>query len=112
MAQESRDYQAACDYMNRAKIRECYVAEPGAPETLRDAGMIPYIGMGLPTEPAEATAFQVFMSGWEKTEGVMILMPEPDFDADLRVGIAADNERALRNLLLAFPAGKVGFFYV
>ena len=54
--------------------------------------------------------YQLFVSGWPQLEGVMILTPTQKCDADLEIEIAATNERALKDLLLSFPRGKVGLF--
>ncbi len=118
MATTTTDYAAVLDFINRSKLKDCFIPTPAIPDLLRDdqnlLGTIPYLDLGLPREAAEGAAakFQVFATGWTQLEGVMLLTPETEFDADIRVGLAATNERALRDLLLAFPPGKVGFFYL
>jgi tRNA G18 (ribose-2'-O)-methylase SpoU len=123
MATETTDYTAVLDFIQQTKLRECYRPTPDIPDELRDEAnllsVIPYLGLGLSAEygkeqGAEAASpqFQAFAAGWTELEGVMLLTPEPKFDADMRVAIAARNERALRDLLRAFPAGKRGFFYL
>src|SRR4051794_36183822 len=118
MAVETTDYVEALDFINHAKIRDCYIPTPTAPPQFQDERqlleLIPYLGLGLKagTAPGGAPAARAFATGWTGIEGVMLLQPEPEFDADLRASLAADNERALRDLLLAFPPGQVGFFYL
>jgi len=123
MATATTDYRAVLDFIDQAKLRDCFLASSEVPLPLREErkllGTIPYLDLGLTAEvgkglaPAQETPkYQVFATGWTELEGVMVLTPETEFDADVRVGLAATNERALRDLLLAFPAGKVGFFYL
>ncbi|MCA1596817.1 MAG: RNA methyltransferase [Chloroflexi bacterium] len=114
MASLTTEYEAAFSYMQRAKRHDCRVADPDAPELL-DSVNIGYLshglggGNGVPASVQENV--QVFATGWTNLDGIMIVAPEPDFNADRRVCIAASNERALQDLLLSFPAGLVGFFY-
>src|SRR5581483_4333982 len=117
MAMETTDYAAALEFIRQTKRRACYLPTPAAPEGLHDT--IPYLGLGLTADYdtkketlPETERIQVFASGWTELEGVMLLKPETEFDADVRVALAARNERALRDLLLAFPPGKLGFFYL
>jgi hypothetical protein len=103
------DVAAAHAFIGEVKLRDCYLDDPAAPPMFEDSAQrgrhIPYMSTGS-IKP------QCFVSGWPGTQGVMLLAEEPDFDADLRVVIAANNERALRDLLTAFPAGRTGFFYL
>lgn len=55
--------------------------------------------------------YQVFTTGWQCLDGVMLMMPEDTFDADYRVYLTAATERGLRELLLAFPRRGTGMFY-
>ncbi len=120
MATETTDYAAVLHFLEEAKIRECYVPTPEAPDELREPSrlldVIPYLGLGLTAdyrqEAGEDPRFRAFATGWTELEGVMLLTPETDFDADVRVALAAKNERALRDLLLSFPTGKLGFCYL
>jgi hypothetical protein len=57
-------------------------------------------------------SLRVFASGLTEVEAVLAFAPEPEFDADLRAVVAATNERALRDVLLAFRRGQLGFFDV
>lgn len=118
MAQLTTDFKAALDYIAQAKRKQCLVPDEHLPEPWWTNPDIPYLGVGLSGDyrrflqtgqwPAE---YQVYATGWDSLDGVMIVREEPEFDADLRVGIAAENERALRDLLLKFPRGRIGFFY-
>jgi len=123
MATVTSDYAAVLDFINRTKLGDCFLESPTVPLLLREEqnllGTIPYLDLGLAAEVGkdpdpvqEMPKYQVFATGWTELEGVMLLTPEMEFDADVRVGLAATNERALRDLLLTFPAGKVGFFYL
>lgn|GEM_PF-907740 len=111
MAVETRDWRAARALMDVAKVTECCTAPPEAPAWMREPDAVPYLCLGLPAEPTAESPFRVLASGWPDLEGVMVLAPENDFPADLRVGLVARSERALRDLLLAFPAGATGLFY-
>src|SRR3954463_12067778 len=99
MAVETTDYAAVLEFIGRAKLRDCYVPTPTAPSPFQDESqlveLIPYLGLGLKAKPApgEAPAARAFAAGWTGLEGVMLVQPEPDFDADLRASLAADNER-------------------
>jgi tRNA G18 (ribose-2'-O)-methylase SpoU len=118
MAIETTDYAAVLEFIHRAKLRHCYLPTPGAPPQFQDErqllDLILYLGLGLKTEPpaGEPPAARAFAAGWTSLEGVMLLQPEPEFDADWRASLTATSERALRDLLLAFPPGQVGFFYI
>lgn len=114
MATETHDYAAAMAFIERAKLRDCFIPAPHTPPWLGPT--VPYLGMGLrpdapPPAPGELPTFQVWASGWGQIEGVLIATPEVDFDADLKACVAATDERALRDLLLAFPRGALGLFY-
>ena len=56
------------------------------------------------------STYQVFTSGWQNIEGVMLMTSERKLDADYRVYVTATTERSLRELLLAFPRRSVGMF--
>src|SRR5262249_23648165 len=123
MAAETHDYEAVLRFINRAKAQECFVPSPEMPEPLCDElslpRLIPYLDMGLaedhgtpPESERGAGPIQVFATRWTELDGVMLVRPETEFQADVRVALAARNERALRDLLLSFPSGKVGFFYL
>ncbi len=111
LAVETQDWAAVRAFVDAAKVRECCTAPPDAPSWMHEPDGVPYLCLGLPPAPAEGTPFRVFATGWTDIEGVMILMPEPDFPADLRASVVARSERALRDLLLAFPRGTTGLFY-
>ncbi|HZP80390.1 MAG TPA: RNA methyltransferase [Chthonomonadaceae bacterium] len=111
MAAETTDYSAALAFLARSR------AEAGAVVPSEGVGHLPGampdldLGWTLrPGEPSESAGIRAFVTGWTKWEGVMLLAPEREFAADLRVALAARSERALRDLLLAFPYGKVGVF--
>jgi RNA methyltransferase, TrmH family len=117
MATETSDYAAVDRFIQSVKLRECFTPPPAAPEWMGDN--IPYLGLRVLTGPCvpfesvfNSPEAKVFISGWTEIEAVLAFAPEPEFDADLRVVVAATNERALRDVLLAFPRDRVGFFYV
>lgn len=55
--------------------------------------------------------YQVYTSGWQNIEGVMILHPEPEDEVDYNVILSAKTERSLRELLLKFPRCRIGNFF-
>ena len=57
-------------------------------------------------------AYEVFVTGWQRLEGVMLLEPEDTFDNDYRVHLATTTERSLRELLIAFPRRYTGLFHL
>ena len=57
-------------------------------------------------------AYQVFVTGWQRLDGVMLLEPEDTLDNDYRVHLTTTTERSLRELLLAFPRRYTGLFQV
>src|ERR1700723_3143863 len=103
MATATTDYSAVLDFLNRAKLRDCFLPSPEIPPLLSEEqnllSTIPYLDLGLasaieknPNTPEAEAKFQIFAAGWTELEGVMLLTPETEFDADLRVGLAATNE--------------------
>lgn len=110
MATLTSDLDAVQTFINQVKIRDCYIADDAAPTVLQDAGQrgqhIPYMSSGA------APLQQCYITGWPEIEGAMLLAEEQEFNADCRVIIAANSERALRDLLTTFPAGQTGFFYL
>lgn len=56
--------------------------------------------------------YQVLTAGWQKLDGVLLMTPEEVFDADYRVYLTATTERALTELLLAFPRRCAGIFHL
>ncbi|MCE2414512.1 RNA methyltransferase [Candidatus Poribacteria bacterium] len=57
-------------------------------------------------------AYQVFATGWQRLDGVMLLEPEDTYDSDYRVHLTTKTERSLRELLLAFPRRYRGLFHL
>jgi TrmH family RNA methyltransferase len=55
-------------------------------------------------------AYQVFVTGWQQLDGVMLLEPEDTLDNGYRVHLTTMTERGLRELLLAFPRRYTGLF--
>ncbi|RKU19691.1 RNA methyltransferase [Candidatus Poribacteria bacterium] len=56
--------------------------------------------------------YQVFTTGWQTLDGVLLMTPEEVFDADYRVYLTATTERGLREILLAFPRRCTGIFHL
>lgn len=56
--------------------------------------------------------YQVFTSGWQEIDGVMLLTPDTESEVDYCVYLTAKTERSLRELLLAFPRKCVGMFSI
>ena len=57
-------------------------------------------------------AYEVFVTGWQRLDGVMLLEPEDTFDGGYRVHLATTTERSLRELLIAFPRRYTGLFHL
>ena len=57
-------------------------------------------------------AYQVFVTGWQHLEGVMVLEPEETLAGDYRVHLRTTTERSLRELLIAFPRRYTGLFHL
>ena len=55
---------------------------------------------------------KVSIAGWQKIDGVMLMSPAGTEDVDYEVSLTATTERALRELLLAFPRQSRGIFRV
>lgn len=56
-------------------------------------------------------AYRVFVTGWQRLDGVMLLEPEDTYNSDYRVHLTTTTERGLRELLLAFPRRYSGLFH-
>ena len=56
--------------------------------------------------------YQVFTTGWQTLDGVLLMTPENLSDVDYRVYLTATTERSLRELLLAFPRRCSGMFHL
>ena len=117
MATKTQDLAGANRFLRKVRFAHCSTMFPGMPESLLET--IPYACLEVVTGPGNALqaaaasgSLHVFVSGEPQIEAVLAFGPEPDFDADLRVVVAATSERALRDVLLAFPGGHMGFFYV
>ena len=116
MATETTDYAAVLAFVRQAERRDCILADPALPEQLRTQPGSGALDVGLADAYAEyrrtgrwCRSYRIFAAGWTELEGVLILAPAAGADADLQASIAAMNERALRELLLAFPRGQVGY---
>ena len=57
-------------------------------------------------------AYQVFVTGWQQLDGVMLLEPMNTSDSDYRVHLTTTTERSLRELLVAFPRRYTGLFHL
>lgn len=57
-------------------------------------------------------ALHVSVSGWQKINGVMLMWPVSTKEEDYEVSLTATTERALRELLLAFPRQSSGRFHL
>ena len=117
MATETTDYAAVLAFVRQVERRDCLLADAALPEQLSTRPGGGALDAGLAAAYAEyrrtgrwRRSYRVFATGWTELEGVLILAPAAGADADLRASIAATNERALRELLLAFPRGLVGHF--
>ncbi len=117
MATETTDYAAVLAFVRQAERRDCTLADPALPELLRTHPGSGALDAGLASAYAECRrtgrwrrSYRILAAGWTDLEGVLILTPAVAADADLQASIAATNERALRELLLAFPRGQVGRF--
>ena len=117
MATETQDLAGANRFLREVRLALCSAMVPGMPESLLET--IPYACLEVLTGPGNALpaaaasgSLHVFVSGGPQIEALLAFGPEPDFDADLRAVVAATSERALRDVLLAFPGGHLGFFYV
>ena len=115
MAAETTDYAAVLAFVRQVEQRDCLPADAALPEQLSAQPGDGALDAGLADAYAEyrrtgrwRRSYRVFATGWTELEGVLILAPAATADADLQAGIAATNERALRELLLAFPRGQVG----
>lgn len=56
--------------------------------------------------------YQVFTTGWQTLDGVLLMTPENLLDVDYRAYLSATTERGLRELLLAFPRRCSGMFHL
>ena len=117
MATETTDYAAVLAFVRQAEQRDCLLAEPALPERLCTQPGGGALDAGLADACAEyqrsgrwCRSYRVFATGWTELEGVLILALTADDDTDIQASITATNERALRELLLAFPRGRVGHF--
>ena len=54
----------------------------------------------------------VSVAGWRKIDGVMLMWPAGTKEGDYEVSLTATTERALRELLLAFPRQSAGRFHL
>ena len=117
MAVEIKDYETAINFLQSSNSRKCLAQIPAPPESTRSTQATSDLG-GLLKQDYDYRKrtgewrrdYQIFTAGWVQPEGVMILTPAQELDADLLVEISATNERALRDLLLSFPRTKVGYF--
>ena len=56
-------------------------------------------------------AYEVFVTGWQQLDGVMLLEPTDTSNNEYQVYLTTTTERGLRELLLAFPRGYTGLFH-
>ena len=56
--------------------------------------------------------YEVFSTGWQQLEGVMLLEPIAAQEEDYRVHLTTTTERSLRELLIAFPRRYAGLFHL
>ena len=117
MAVETQDYEAAINFLLSSDSRIPVAPISAAPESTGAAPTTSGLGTSLKEDYdyQKRTGewrrdYQIFITGWRRLEGVMVLTPAQESDANLLVEISAANERALRNLLLSFPRMKVGKF--
>ena len=57
-------------------------------------------------------AYEVFVTGWQQLDGVMLLEPDDTPDSDYRVHLTPTSERSLRELLIVFPRRYTGLFHL
>ena len=57
-------------------------------------------------------SYEVFVTGWQQLDGVMLLEPIDTPNADYRVHLTTTTERSLRELLIAFPRRYTGLFHL
>ncbi|MDE0085144.1 MAG: RNA methyltransferase, partial [Candidatus Poribacteria bacterium] len=55
-------------------------------------------------------AYEIFVTGWQQLDGVMLMEPKDTPNGDYQVHLRATTERGLRELLMAFPRGRTGLF--
>ena len=55
-------------------------------------------------------AYEIFVTGWQQFDGIMLLEPVDTLNSDYQVHLIATTERALKELMLAFPRGYTGLF--
>ncbi len=117
MADETKDYETVINFLRSCdswKSRSESFANPEltrVPQETPDLGALLKEDYDYQRQTGEwRRDYQIFISGWARLEGVMILTPDEEPGVDLEVEISATNERALRDLLLSFPRTKVGRF--
>ncbi len=54
--------------------------------------------------------YEIFVTGWQQLDGVMLMEPTDALNSDYQVHLTTTTERGLRELLLAFPRGRIGLF--
>ena len=117
MTVETKDCEAAIGFLQSSDSWKSLAQNPARPELTKLPQATSDLGALLKEdyEYQQQTGewrrdYQIFTAGWGQLEGVMVLAPSQESDADLVVEISATNERALRDLLLSFPRTKVGRF--
>lgn len=58
------------------------------------------------------SAYEIFTTGWQHLDGVMLLEPANSLERTYHVHLTATTERSLRELLIAFPRRYTGLFHL
>lgn len=92
------DYDKVVDFLEREHLNANVVSRfKQAYHTFRETGK---------WHPA----YEVFVTGWQQLNGVMLMEPTDTPNSDYQVHLTATTERGLRELLMAFPRGRTGLF--
>lgn len=92
------DYDKVIDFLEKESLNTDVVSRfKQAYHTFRETGK---------WDPA----YEVFTTGWQHLDGIMLLEPTDTPNNDYQVHLTITTERGLRELLMAFPRGPTGLF--
>lgn len=92
------DYDKVVDFLEREHLNANMVSRfKQAYQTFRETG-------------EWHPVYEVFVTGWQQLDGVMLIEPTDTPNGDYQVHLTATTERGLRELLMAFPRGRTGLF--